>query len=59
MGRRKLAHQNILGVIGILILIDKDMKKAFLISGKNLRLCSEEFDSVGEDVVKIHAVLLF
>ena len=56
---RQQADQPVLGVVGVLVLVDQDIAEALLIVSQDIRIVGQQTDGLEEDVVKIHAVALF
>ena len=56
---RKFFYDQVLGVIGILILVDQDIIEFLLIFGQNVREITEQDIGLQQKIVEIHSIRLF
>jgi hypothetical protein len=48
------AHQHVLGVVGVLVLVDQHVLEAVLVSRQDIGMNSEQIDGEHQEVVEIH-----
>jgi hypothetical protein len=52
----QLADERVLGVVGVLVLVDQDVPEAALVDGSHLRKSAEQVDRLADQVVEVESV---